>query len=218
MKPLEDHPPAPAVALRCLGGDGAPADLVADALLVASFPKAAQRTFWTLLVPAIVSAPPPEVEGDIEAFARREGLDVDAVSRALRAHRFLLRGAAQHQLDKESYASDLVALAGSELTGRRLFEAIVSGYDLARRALEHEHVSAALTAHGSLLEGVAWRVDEMVLSPDGTLARARVGILTLRYRTGARESRLSLQLLPREIEALERACRAMLGKPDEERP
>jgi hypothetical protein len=207
--------PAPS-PLRCLGGDAAPAELIDDALLAAGFPKAAQRSVWTLLVPALAARPPADLDERVIAFAREHAVDATELARALRAHRFLLRRAALLRLPKEIYAGDLVALAGGELPGRRLFEMVAPGYDLGIAAVERELVGAALTAHGSLLEAVSWRLDEMILSDDGPIGRARVGVMTLSYRTGTREDRLTLQLLPEELGALEAACRAMLGKPRED--
>ena len=205
-----------AVPLRCLGGRGAPSDLIEDARLVASFPKPAQKGFWMLLVPILRERMTPELGEQMTAFADQHGLDPSTLSRALRAHRFLLRQAATHKLDKDGYAADLVAVAGSELAGRRLFEIIMPGYALGCQSVVRERVGAALTAHGALLEQVDWRLDEMVLSTRGPIDRARVGVLTLGFSNGDHRERITLQALPEQLEQLERACRQMLGKPTAE--
>lgn len=202
--------------LRCLGDQGAPPDLVEDAMRLLGFARAAQRAFWMLLVPSVVDAPPTELSAQLDAFAQQHELQTDALASTLRAHRCLLRGAAERRLGKADYAADLVALAGSELQGRRLLEVLMPGFELGCKNLQQERVGDALAAHGSLLERTEWRLDEMVLSQRGGIDRARVGLVTMSYRTGDRRDRITLQLLPPQLELLEQACRAMLGKTSEE--
>ncbi len=211
------HDPTPhdAPALHCLGGQGAPPDLVADARQILAFPKAAQRAFWTLLVATLADEVPAQTRAQIDAFAEQHVLRAPCLHAPIRAHRFLLREAADHKLSKETYARDLVTLAGSELQGRRLFEIIMPGYELGCASLSRARVGKALASHGSLLDRVDWRLDEIVVSREGNVDRARVGFLTLGYRTGPQVERLTLQLLPAELQQLEAACRAMLGKSGE---
>ena len=204
--------------LRCLGGRGAPPELLRDANLVTSFPSTAQRAFWMLLVPTLPDEPDPSLQGQLEAFARQHELGAEPLSRALRAHRFLLREAATRHLPKEDFAADLVDVAGGELPGRRLFEAIMPGYDLGCQSLMRERVGAALAAHGTLLERVDWRLDEMVLGPHGSIDGARVGLPPCTPVAGARRDRLTLQVLPDTLERLETACRTMRGLPAREEP
>ncbi len=67
----------------------------------------------------------------------------------------------------------------------------------------------ALIDHGNVLEGVDWRVDQVATSSRGGLLREPVGVITLRYRTGGKEERLTVQLVPEALHELQQACESL---------
>lgn len=128
--------------------------------------------------------------------------------RALKACRFLLREASRADLDAAAFAADVDALSGCSEEIRAI---LLAGYDAAKGLLRREILRKSLLDHGRLLVGVDWRLDQVLASGHGANLGTPVGVLTLRYRDGERQERLTLHALPEVLRELRDACDRLLG-------
>ncbi len=86
---------------------------------------------------------------------------------------------------------------------------LLAGYDAARAQVRRELVRGTLLDHGNVLDGVDWRLDHVSTSSRGGVLGEPVGVLTLRYRAGDREERLTVQLVPEALRELSKACESL---------
>jgi hypothetical protein len=196
----------PTPPLRCLGGLPPPPDVVADLGALASLPLPARRQIYQVLGLCLVEPVPEAVDVEIDRFCRALSLDAAVLSRVLKASRFLLRQAAVIDLAAADFAADLVTLGD---TGA-LHEALVPGYEAAKRVVRSEIARGALDDHGKVVERVAWRVDHVTASHRGQGLDVPVVVLTLGYREGQRQDRVTLQLLPDALLDLQAMCQRLL--------
>jgi hypothetical protein len=171
-------------------------------------PPAAKRQLWQALGPSLTEPVPPEVERLLDAFCARHGVsDVDLAT-ALKACRFLLREASRADLDAAAFAADVDALSGGSEEIRTI---LLAGYEAAKSVLRREILRNSILDHGRLLAGVDWRLDRVLASEHGSNIGASVAVLTLRYREGDRQERLTLHVLPETLRELRDACDKLLG-------
>ena len=71
-----------------------------------------------------------------------------------------------------------------------------------KQMLRNRLTEITLADHGKLLTGLDWRVDNVTASDRGTQLNATVVYLTLHYREGDNQDRVSLQLTPEYIKHL----------------
>jgi hypothetical protein len=201
---MATEPPSP--PLRCLGGLPAPPDVVADIAVLSTLPLSARRQLYRVLGPCLVEPVPGSVDVEIDQFCRELSLDAAALARVMRASRFLLRQAAMLDLLAADFAADL---AGLDDTGA-LHEALSPGYEAAKRVVRSEIARGALDDHGKVVERVAWRVDHVTASHRGRHLDVPVVVITLGYREGDRQDRVTLQLLPDALLELQAMCQQLL--------
>lgn len=194
--------------LHCLDGGLAPPELAADLSRLQRLPAPAQGRFWDALGPSLREPMPRAVEERLEAFCQQLGADPDDLAPLLRACRFLLRAAAHLDLPRARFAEDLAALTDDAATR----EILLAGYEKATAVLRREILESTLAEHGQHLVGVDWRLDTINASQHGRSLASPVGVLTLRYRQGNREERLTLQALPDVLQQLQRACAELLRR------
>lgn len=197
-------------ALRTLGAVEASESLVREIGFVLELPESAFRSFWLLLSLALYDDPPGDLEHQLERLAEDHGVELTSMAAALRAHRFLLREAARRRVSKEDYAADLAAMAGDPERAERLQALMLPGFDLAVERVKQEIIGAGVADHGKVLTEVKWRVDAMLASDRGSAEQRRIGMLTLIYREGRREDRVTLQVQPDGLQALYEACKGMI--------
>ena len=171
-------------------------------------PEAALPGFGELLKISLLERVPPEIDRALKKLSADHALPATRLTRALRVCRLLFREAARRGVTLEGFASDLHALVPEET--ERLARLLLPRYRDALDALRREIVYGALTDHGHLLTGLAWRVDEMKCSQRGQELGARVTNVTLTYTEGKREKRLTVQALPDMLRALRAMCDAAL--------
>lgn len=192
----------PSQPLQALGGRPAPDEIARDLALILDLPPSARARFWEALGPCLVDPLPDAIEARLDAFCRAHQAPADPLSRALKASRFLVWQAASRALPRETFAADLAIVLPSE----EVREVLLAGYDAARAQVRRELLRGALLDHGNVLDGVDWRLDHVATSSRGGALREAVGVITLRYRAGAREERLTVQLVPEALRALHQAC------------
>lgn len=198
--------PAPMPPLRCLGGHSAPPDVCADIALLSTLPASARGQIYTVLGPCLGEPVPPSVDADVDRFCKDLALDPAVVARVIKACRFLLRQAAVVDLRAADFAADLAVLGD----GGEMAEALGPGYEAAKRVVRAEIARGALLDHGKVVERVAWRVDHVTASHQGHNLDLPVIVLTLGYREGERQDRVTVQLLPDALLELQAMCARLL--------
>lgn len=186
---------------------GAPPALVADLAILAQLPERARAALWGVLGPTLREDVPAETAPRLAAFAREHGEPEEAIARAIKAWRFVLRFAHEHELGRKALSAEIGALLGS--VGPSWVDAFVAGgFDAAMEQLDSEAGHLALLEHGRLLLGADFRIDAIESSQRGR-ARAKVALLTLKTREGARDERVTVgaskEALLRLRETIDRA-------------
>lgn len=201
-----------ATALHALGGQRAPAGLDADLRLLAHLPERARGHFWDALGPSLADPLPASIEQTLDTFARTFAVPNDDLARAIKACRHLLREACSRGLDRARLEEDIVLLAGGPLSPEAAVIApiLLSRYDAARAAVRAALVDSTLQDHGASVVSVEWRVDTIRSSSRAAALDERTALLTLGYKQGAREERVTLHLSRQKLEELRLACERML--------
>jgi hypothetical protein len=185
-----------------------PKELVADLAVLLELPPGAQERFWELLGPCLVEPLPRSAVARVERFAAAHTVDASIVGRALRAARTVVRRAALLDVPQDAFIADVARLGPA---GRDVAPLLGAGFEAAKLQVRGDAVRRALTAHGSVLEGVDARVDlVMSYAPSEPSVKFPVGLLTLRYREGDRARRITLQATPDAIAELKAACERLL--------
>ena len=184
-------PPHP--VLHCYRGAPAPGAVVAGYERFRQLPDAARRDIWRALAPALLEADLPAARTALEAFCAQHGLAPQDLGAALVALRFLIEGASALNLEREHLAEDLARLGGGPDGAA---EVLLAHYDEIKGQVRHRLAERTLSDHGWVLTGLDWRVDEVRASDRGADLGFSVVLLTLRYRDGAEQRRLTLQLTP----------------------
>ncbi len=197
--------------LHCLGGEAAPEAMAADLRALARLPERARARFWDALGPALPDPLPASVEPALDTFARAFEAPKDDLARALKASRFLVREASARGLDRDRFGEDIVRLAGGPLSPEAavIGPLLLSRYDAARAALSAGVARDTLADHGAVLQSIEWRLDGILASSRGDAGDAKIAVLTLGYRQGDRNDRITLHLSPDKLEELRRACERM---------
>jgi len=182
----------PAPALHCLGGAVAPPELGPDLLLLLELPDRAQRKLWDALGPALADPLPDDVEPLLTHFCKEHQIGDEALARPLKASRFVLRAAAEVDLERTRFGEDIAALGGARAS--RLAEVLMGGFDAAKAFVRRGLVQRSLEAHGKTVERVTWRIDRIVASSEANNLEAAVAIVTLDCREGGKRERMTLQL------------------------
>ena len=145
---------------------------------------------------------PNTLEARLDAFCTTHSVNGDTIARALKGCRFLVWQASTREVPRERFAEDLASLSPSG----DLANVLLSGYEAAKLQVCNELLRGTLLDHGNVLDGVDWRVDRVTASNRSGILRATVGVITLRYRAGGRDERLSVQLVPEALRELHLAC------------
>jgi hypothetical protein len=193
----------PQISLRCCHGNPAPIPVVEGWRQFLRFPEQARKGFWGLLAPVLLEPANRSNRQRIESFSREYGLAEKDVASAVRSCDFLLRQASALDLDASAFQQDLAALSEGDEQGA---EVILSQYDAAKADLRRVIIQESLADHGRVLVGVDWRVDNVTASDRGAKLNTTVVLLTLRYRDGKREERITFQLTPETVKELKLFC------------
>lgn len=196
------------VRLYCLGGGEAPAELGADLRVLAQLPPEALQRLWQVLAASLGETIPRETEELVEVFCAAYKVEEEALGRAVKACRFVVREAARRDVPAGALAQDLERLCPGDTLVRDL---VLAGYEPAKQHLRREILKAALADHGKLLVGLNWRLDSVQASERGVKLQMPVALLTLHYREGTEAGRVTVQVLPDMVSELKTACEKLLG-------
>jgi hypothetical protein len=193
----------PTVPLHCLGGSAAPPEIAADLRALLDLPEVARRRFWEALGPSLADPVPASVEALLPRFAERHAIADADLARTVRACRFLLRAAARIDLDRAHFAEDLRRLAG-DADADGLAAVLLPGFERAKEHVRAGLLQRTIADQGRIVEGVDWRIEEIVSSNHGEGLRHRVALVTLSCREGDRRERISLYMGADALEELVR--------------
>jgi hypothetical protein len=200
--------PATGVRLHCLGGGAAPPDLGADLLRLLRLPGEAQEKLWQVLVPCLAETLTKETEQLLDVFCGAYKVEEDDLAQAVKACRFVIRGAARLDLPEAGLAADLDQLCPAD---PRVKEIVLAGYAPAKEQLRREILRAAVADHGKLLTGVNLRLDMIQTSERGARLQLPVAVLTLHFQEGAAAGRVTFQVLPDMMAELRNSFEQVLG-------
>jgi hypothetical protein len=189
--------------LHALGGKRGPSELAAHLVKILELTEPARTDFWRVFEPSLAEPIEPRVEESLSRFCGQHGLDPEGFGLAVKASRFLFRAAARNNVNRDRFGEDLDALSGSSPAVREL---LLGGFDRAMGQLRREILRGTLADHGKLLTAIDWRLDRMICSDRGEQLGVSVVVLTLHYREGSKEERISLQLLPENLATLRSVC------------
>lgn len=193
--------------LRSLGGGEAPESIASDLCLLLLFDGPARSALGPALIASLSEPVTPAAEAALTQLTRTHELDPDALGRAVKAVRFLLREAALRNLGPHALGLDLDELSGDSAVVR---EVVLPCYEQARAIVVRESLVRTLTDHGGVLVGVDWRADIIGRSNRGPALSGQVGWITLRILEGDRTQRISFQAVPTMLEELKAACEELL--------
>lgn len=191
--------------LHALGGQPVPEEVLRDIALVLELSPSARARFWEALGPCLVEPLPDTLETRLDAFCRAHEARAGDLARALKACRFLVWQASTRGLPRDVFAQDLASVHPS----KELADILLTGYEAAKAQVRRELLRGALVDHGNVLDGVDWRMDQVTTSSRGGVLREPVGVITLRYRAGGKEERLTVQLVPETLRELHQACESL---------
>ncbi len=144
----------------------------------------------------------------LDELAAVHAIEGDALARAIRACRALVRGAALLDLPASALAEDVRALAGPDTP---VADLLVRGYDAAKAQVREVAIHAALIGHGRVLEGIEWRLDQVVASSGGGRLRFPVVVMTLHSHHQGQPEVTTFQVTPERLRELQALCHALLG-------
>jgi COMM domain len=200
LRPENEAGPA---RLRSLGDAPLPEAIVDDWRRLCALPQPARQAIWEILAPFLTSGPGADLERRIDSFCELRRVARDDVLHALNACQLLFHEAIARNLTREEFERDLDRLPAD---GGPLRSTLLGGYEQARDAVRGRILSDSILDHGSVLTGVDWRVDQVLASDRGVQLHAPIALLTLRYRRGRQEERVTLQVDAQRLEELRAAC------------
>ncbi|MFH1844615.1 MAG: COMM domain-containing protein [bacterium] len=189
----------PQISLQCLNGATAPQPVVQGWQGLAKFAETVRREFWELLGAVVMAPADPDNQARLEAFCDANELERDTVFGAIQACDFLLGNATALNLEPDGLRQDLTALSGGQTAVATEFQ---DRYQAAKPLLRNRLMEATLSDHGKLLTGLDWRVDNVTASDRGAQLNATVVYLTMRYRDGENQDRVTFQLTPEALKQL----------------
>lgn len=197
------------VRLQCTRGAPHPEALTADMRALAALPEALRQRFWAILEPCLDHDPDDESKDAIVTLCETHGVEPTAILEPLRGARFLLHASARAALSREAFVDDLERLSRpGEL--RHVVGTLVPCFEKAMPVLRQRIVARTIADHGKLAEDVSWRIDKIINSEHGDGVNVAVAVLSFRYREGERSERITLHLLPEQLQKLKDACLSIL--------
>lgn len=209
MFELKTPAPAELLRLQCLRGAAPPPALAGDVQALVALPEALRQRFWAILEPCLDRDPEGDEQAAIVSLCEAHDVDPAALLEPLRGARFLVHAAARAALTREAFAEDVERLARPG-EFRHALGALLPCFEQAMPRLRQRIVARTIADHGKLVEDVSWRVDKIINSEHGDGVNVAVAVLSFRYREGERSERITLHLLPEQLQKLKDACLSIL--------
>ncbi len=192
------------IALRCLMGMAAPADLGAHLASVLDLPDAVQGTFAEVLDAYLVPVLDDRVQTFVKRYCRRYELEPAVLIPSAMAARYLFTNAAKAGVDGTAFMTDVRALV-PEPRASLVLERLLPLFEMALPKLRQAAVMRSVAEHGRVVRAVRWRMDVIRASDHAIALDVPVATITLQYQEGANASQASYQFLPEQAAELKRA-------------
>lgn len=200
---------SPPVRLRCLAGGAVPQDIVESASRAARLSGAAARELSPVLRPSVMVSMTPELAQRLNRYCAAHEIAEADLGHVLRVARWLIREASAIDLGAEDLTSDATTLFGEHA---ELIALLGREYDALRPALRKDLITDALVRHGNVLDDIDWRIDVVTTDRRAPRVGLPVAMVTLSYRNAEKAERLTLQLLPEQLQRLEAVFGALAQK------
>jgi hypothetical protein len=200
----------PELSLDILGGASPPAGLSDDLLRLLALPEEARKDFWIVLGAYLQPVLDETAQRTIVDYCERHDLTSDGIAPAVKGTRFLFQEAAR--LDKGP--SELVAALEqllSEDDAGELVPLLVPWLEDFLPKLRTNLARQAIADHGKVVVDTQWRVDRIGSSSRGDNLQASVAVVTFTYQDGEHTDRVTLHLLPDQVDILRKSADAMLA-------
>ncbi len=189
-------------ALNCLEGRPAPPMVVEGWKQLRALPRPAWEPFWLLLAPVLMNPGHTANKELISLFCQEHKIQPEGMLVAIGCCELLLKQAAAMDLEEEQFHRDLTVLSGEET--EELARFIIERFPKAKLGLRRKMLEESLTAHGKLMTGLEWRLDRVQHSSTGHRLDTDIVLLTLHYREGRKEDRITLQLTKEAAQEIKR--------------
>lgn len=205
--------PAP-LTLHCTRGDDAPSGLTDDARELLALPAEVKARFADVVGPYLHGEPDQAQQSTLQRLCEESDIPPERLIGPIRAGRFLVTSAAKASLTTESFSEDIARLHDDPHAIRELIQLLMPVYEKEAPALRAAIVERTVAEHGRLVESAHWRIDNIVNSEHGDGINVPVAVLTFDYREGEKRDRVTLHLLPEQLNQLRSACLQMIPERD----
>ncbi len=204
----QSSPPAalPGPLLFSLNGKPAPPGLGEAIARLSELSADLLERLDELLLPNLGDMPEDQRENRIGRLCRRNELDPEMFGPVVKGCAFLIRSAAAFDVDANAFSQDVRAIGATEEVATRL----AGLFEQVRGEMRADIARAAIAAHGKVLAGVEWRVDNLASSSRGRGLNLPVALVTFHYQDGPRADRITLQMLPEMVGSLRVLCDELL--------
>jgi hypothetical protein len=181
-----------AIRLHCLAGEPAPPLVTEGWSQLEAIPDTSRPAFWMLLIPILTKPGDAANQNLLALFCKEYNLQPESVLAAIGCCELLFKQAAALDLTPDRFQEDLKALNGGEPA--ELIRFMGERFPEAKQRLRRGIFEESLATHGKVMTGLAWRLDTVLHSSQGTGLNSDIVMLTLTYREGDRDDRITLQL------------------------
>ncbi|MEQ9319713.1 MAG: COMM domain-containing protein [Polyangiaceae bacterium] len=206
-------PPEPSEpsGLRCLLGAEPPAGLGADLTKLLDLPDKARDAFWVVLRCYLRPQLDDEAQRQIVTYCDEHELTTDDLAPIIKATRFLFQACARNDIEPEVVSADMHALIPDEDEARELVALLLPWLEDLLPMLRRQIAEQSIADHGKVVLESHWRLDSIARSDRGQRIGTPVALVTFRYREGDRTDRITLHLLPEQLDELRQAAAELLG-------
>lgn len=200
---------SPPIRLRCLAGGAVAQDLVESASRAGRLSAGATRELSPVLRPSVIASMTPDLAQRLSRYCAAHEIAEADLGHVLRVARWLIREASAIDLGAEDLTADATALFGEHV---ELIALLGREYEALRPALRKDLITDALIRHGNVLEDIDWRIDVVTTDRRAPRVGLPVAMVTLSYRNAEKAERLTLQLLPDQLQRLQGVFAALAQK------
>jgi len=193
----------PEIKLQCFPDSPVPSLVVEGWQQLIRLSKNAVNDFCNILRSDLLQPNHPSNKKQLKEFCLNHTVtEADAIA-ALNCCDLLFRRSSALNLDTDAFEKDLASLSQGEDGPEAL---IGSQFKAVKDELRKQIIIESLADHGNLITGLDWRIDDVSVSDRGISLDTRVVFLTLRYREGSRNERITFQLTPEAMKELRQFC------------
>ncbi len=202
--------PDSGIALACLMGAPAPADLAGNLACLLALPEEVQAAYSEALQANLQPVIDDRVETRMKRFCRRFEIDSEQLAPSIKACRFLFTSSVKAGASREDFIADVKALL-SEDKATMVLDRLIPLFDEAFPQLMQAAAFQSIAEHGKVVRAVHWRMDVIKGSDHVMKLDMPVATITLQYQEGPNSGQASYQLMPEQAAELKRALSMLVG-------